>query len=553
VVTGRLEVRLSDTGGERAAGEVSAGEAVGEMGMLTGEMRSASVYAMRDSALVEFSTAFFDEISERYPDLLRGLTRLVIRRLRSVQAGVRPNRTAVQLGIFPLSRGLDAFGLRLADAIRRLGDSVLFVDGARFEEQVGIPGAARVPLDDPNDVRLRAWFDQQETRFDCIVYLADGEPTNWGRRVARHADHILLAAEAMDDPGLRPVETGLEPETRLIKRSLVLVHPPGSPASTSTDRWLAPRDLSRHYHLRSGDDAGLWRVARHLTRRATGVVLSGGGARGFAHIGVLRALDEAGIPIDFLSGVSAGALVAALYGIGLPYDEIAERFLALTRNVADFTLPMISMISGRKMARRIRTMFGDVRIEDLPIPVYCVSSNLSNATVHVHERGRLWEAVLASNTAVGFGPPVVLDGQLLMDGNALDNLPADVMAGILNGGPLIAVDVSTADDLALHPAPVTEGLSGWQVVWSRLNPWSEPIRLPSALDLIMRSQELSSLAQNKRFQDRYIDFYLEPPVAGYPVLAYKNGPELVRIGYDHARRKLDEWGEALTRVDGTSS
>jgi predicted acylesterase/phospholipase RssA len=171
-------------------------------------------------------------------------------------------------------------------------------------------------------------------------------------------------------------------------------------------------------------------------------VLGGGGARGFAHPGVIRALHEAGVPIDLIGGTSMGAFMAMGYALGLTPDEMVERGLKATEHLMDLTVPIVSLIAAKRMARRLTTELGDLQIEDLHLPYFAVSANLSRAEVMVHARGSLVKAVQASNSAPALFPPVIMDGDLLMDGALLDNVPVDVMRRFANGGTVIAVDVS---------------------------------------------------------------------------------------------------------------
>ena len=186
-------------------------------------------------------------------------------------------------------------------------------------------------------------------------------------------------------------------------------------------------------------------LARRLAGRAIGVVLSGGGARAFAHLGVLEVLEEEGIRIDRLGGASLGALVAAASASGLGPEETYrgfERTFVQTNPSNDFTWPAYSLIRGAKTRRRLLDEFGDSRIEALPKRYFCTSSDLLARESVVHRIGPLREAVYASMALPGIFPPVrTADGRLLVDGGVLDNLPVAEMARSLEG-PVIAVDVT---------------------------------------------------------------------------------------------------------------
>ena len=215
-----------------------------------------------------------------------------------------------------------------------------------------------------------------------------------------------------------------------------------NPAPGSTRPWLeAYPGVSMHHHIRHEGD--LARVARLIGGHATGLVLSGGGARGFAHIGVLRALREAGIAVDYVAGCSAGAIVGA--GIAADWDD-AHLATALRAAfveddpLSDFTLPLVAMHSGHKVSQVLKRTFGEGDIEDLPLPFFCVSTDLSEGVLHVHERGPLWITLRATSAIPGVVPPVFHERRVLVDGGVMDNLPVEEMRHRL-GGDIIAVDV----------------------------------------------------------------------------------------------------------------
>jgi NTE family protein len=146
------------------------------------------------------------------------------------------------------------------------------------------------------------------------------------------------------------------------------------------------------HHLRGGHPEDAARLARMVTGTACGVVLGGGGPRGFAHLGALRALEEAGVPIDVIGGTSIGAVMGALYAQGLSDEQRVERAVtAFTKSgrLIGPTLPLVAMSSGGRVDRLLAQHLGSAHIEDLPRRFFCVSANLTRAEEVVHERGVL--------------------------------------------------------------------------------------------------------------------------------------------------------------------
>ena len=296
LVNGRLQVIVrSAAGAARVVGEVRPGETVGEMAMFTGEPRSARVVALRDSDLAMFERRAFDRLMAKYPQALMALTKLVIKRLRQTQSDNPPDEGVRIIGLLPAGPDvpLDEFAQQLTAALAPYGTSQCLVRKTWTICSAGreSPGRRRTI---PGRPRIAGLIDAAEARSRFVVLVADADGLPWSRRCVRHADRILLVARAGDDPAPRTVERELlaSAGTRaVLPTSLVLLHPPATELPAGTRDWLEPRQLARHHHVRAGVAADIERVARFISGRAFGVALSGGGARGFAHIGFLQALN----------------------------------------------------------------------------------------------------------------------------------------------------------------------------------------------------------------------------------------------------------------------
>ena len=211
-----------------------------------------------------------------------------------------------------------------------------------------------------------------------------------------------------------------------------------------TAKWLdAVEPRTHHLVYEAAYDVGVARVARRVSCRSLGLILSGGGARGFAHIGVIAALADAGFEVDRLGGCSMGAYIAGMSALGLDADQIRDRChdeLVRRAPFNDWTLPRVALIRSRKAARMLDRVFGELQVEELPRPLFTVSADLLSSRVVVHRRGSLVDAVGASMSIPGLVPPVSRGGRLLVDGGVLNNLPVDLMHDTPEG-PIVAVDV----------------------------------------------------------------------------------------------------------------
>ena len=547
VLAGRLRVTVDDEqGGRRAAGEVLPGETVGELEMLTGTARSATVEAVRDTELARVPRAGFERLAERYPRVLTRATRDVVGRLHEAFRRRAGGPTVTAMALVPLGPGvpLADFARRLSAALAEHG-AMLHLDRGRLAE-LGGDRVARALAGETEDGWLGAWLNDLELDHRFVVYEAEATASPWTRRCLRQADRVLLVGQTGTD-----VAAAVESLDRWLgagaRTELVLLHADGAARAIGTREWLTRLPVAAHHHVRPGVAEDVRRLTRTLTGGAIGLVLGGGGARGFAHVGVLRALREAGLPVDAVGGTSMGALIAGCYALGMDHAAIVAQAKTLSspRRLFDYTLPLVSLFTGRKLAATLQTLFGETRIEDLWRPFFCVSSSLSRAQPVVHRQGPLWFAVRASCSVAGIFAPVALDGDILVDGGYLNNLPIDVMRGLAGGMTVVAVNVNPPGDM-LSDYDVEPSLSGWRVLRSRARPRGQPVRAPSIFATMLRASSLNGAYQLTTSQ-RLADLVINPPVAPFGILDFARYERVIEIGYDSARRQIEEW--LATRSD----
>jgi predicted acylesterase/phospholipase RssA/CRP-like cAMP-binding protein len=544
VVSGRLRAVAGARDEERVLNEVGPGETVGEMALLTDDVRSASIHAVRDSQLVRLSRAVFDELTDRHPQALRRISGFVVQRLRrhaDGRAARSPLTTICVVGAHP-GVALDAFSRRLSDALAQSG-SVELVDRARVEARLGRPGIADAEDDEAAGIRLVRWLNERDATSRYVVYLADAGWSPWTRRALRQADHVLVVAHSQDGPEPGETERRMTEDwsaSRAPQRSLVLLHPSGT-APRGTAAWLGRRDVHGHFHVREGRTQDVARLARLLTGNGVGLVLGGGGARGFAHLGALRALEEACVPVDFVGGTSIGSIIGALAAMGLGADESQEVCRRYISALFDPTLPIVSLLAGRRIGGRLKEGLGDGEVEDLPIPFFCIATNISQAEAVVHRRGSLFSAVRSSISLPGILPPVTLDGDLYVDGGLLNNLPIDVMTRVAGGGPVVAIDVSPEEDLRSE-IDLTSAISGWRVLWQRINPFASRLDVPYISSVLMRSVVVGSMVREReRRSAELASLYLRMPVEDWGLLEFDRLDAIARRGYEASAERVRAW------------
>jgi predicted acylesterase/phospholipase RssA/CRP-like cAMP-binding protein len=544
LLSGRLRVSVAAGGTERVLHDLARGSIVGEIALLSKRPRSATVRAVRDSDLLLLRASSFDALVEQTPALLGQMARLLIDRLLAVDRPQLQPAGGRTIAVAPAGRSAGPAAKVAAELTARLArtGSVFRLDADVVARHLGSGAAQRGP-DEPGRNELIGWLHSVERGNDFVVYQTDAEDTAWSRLCLSQSDVALLTGGAEGDPGLGAVEARAL-ATRSLRCELVLVHP-AQPSATS--RWLECRAVADHHHLRGNHPQDVARLTRMVTGTACGVVLGGGGARGFAHLGVLRALEEAGVPIDVVGGTSMGAIMAALCAEGLSAAEEFERILATFARNGRFirpTLPLIALSSDRRLNRLLVEGIGSVAIEDLPRRFFCVSANLTRAEEVIHERGVLWRAVRASLSLPGIFPPVYADGDLLVDGAALDSVPAEIMRARIGSGSVVAVD-PVPDVEPVTSAPFDLGLSGWRVLGHRLNPLAPPRPVPSVFDILTRSTGLSGVRYKRAaLADDRVDLLLNPLLPATSALDFKAGVALVEIGYRHAVEELARSGLA---------
>jgi NTE family protein len=516
---GRLAaIRSSDDGVKRSLGCVAPGECVGEIGLITQSPRSASISALRDSELLRLPRVAFEKLVAMHPAAMLSMARVALRRSKAdTDQAVAPRCFA----LLPVADGLDVRGFaeRLAKAL-----------GAD-------PGQALV-LEEQARGRDAGWFSAREARASHLIYLGNDD-AEWRERCLRQSDCVLLLGDGAQLPNLARPNPSPAPNPHVQQHLLLLQS--GEPPHGRTRVWRdAYGNVGAHHHLR--DQADLERLARRLSGRAIGLVLSGGGARGFAHIGVVRGLREAGMNIDYVGGASIGAVIGAGVAADWPYEQMVEvyrRCFFDTNPLSDWTLPLVSLRAGRKVSGLLKASFGDRDIEDLPLPFYAVSSNLTAGALHVHERGTLWKALRATCAIPGVLPPLFAHGQVLVDGGVIDNLPVGEMRKRL-AGEIIAVDVAGNYRLESH-MDETE-LPPW---WRLLPEWFGVRKRPSIAQILLRSGMVNSVATLQR-QRKQTKLLLKPLLPGIDLLEWREFDRAIDLGYQYALRQVGGPRDALS-------
>ena len=557
VVQGRLRFSVEEANGRtRTLGEVGAGETIGEFALLAESgtpesLRSATVYATRLTDMVAITRPAFETLIEQNPRAMLNITRRIIHRQRLMDQSALLGSSALAICVIPTRIGLTTgapasqFARQLAENLNDSFGCTLFLDPPGFDEWYGKPGAAQTPLDHPTSLMINAWLDEQECRQQFVVYdttpdvLEGGRLSAWAQRCIEDADLILLVGEAGENPTPGGAEMLLKSAQTSAHLELVLLHPADCSVPSHTSDWLSAdrggfSPIQAHHHVRLGNPADYRRLARRISGRVVGLALGGGGARGWAHIGVIRALEEANIEVDWVGGASIGSIIAAGMALGWNSDTLGRLAAQFSdpKKLLDYTFPYASVTSTRRITAMLQQICGDADIEDTWRPFFCVSANLTQGEEQIHLSGKLWKAIRASMAFPAVFAPVLDNHCVLIDGGAANNLPVDRMRELCPSGTVIGVNLETGSpmnkDYQFGP-----GLSGWQALFPRFT----NIKAPNLLDIVsgvVYSNNRYRLNETRNCADLIIDV----PVEAYGLLEFDKYVPIMELGYNVTKERL---------------
>ncbi|KAM8879809.1 patatin-like phospholipase domain-containing protein 6 isoform 2-T3 [Spinachia spinachia] len=630
VLNGRLRSVIRKTNGKKElVGEYGRGDLIGVVEALTRQPRATTVHAVRDTELVKLPEGTLNNIKRRYPQVVTRLIHLLGQKiLGNLQQGrgpfsgsalslptmtasadvTNPASNLSTVAVLPVCDDvpINAFNLELSHALSAIGPTLLLTSEI-IRERLGASA-----LDSIHEYRLSGWLAQQEDINRIVLYQTDNSMTPWTQRCIRQADCILIVGLGDQEPALGELEQMLENTAVRALKQLVLLHKEDGPGPSRTVEWLNMRSwCSGHLHLKcprrvfsrrsaskirevyekvfektADRHSDFSRLARVLTGNSIAVVLGGGGARGCSHVGVIKAMEEAGIPIDIVGGTSIGSFIGALYAEERSAVRTKQRarewskaMNSVFKTVLDLTYPITSMFSGSAFNTSIYKVFQDKQAEDLWLPYFNVTTDITASAMRVHQDGcvwryvrasasytpylpplcdpkdghllvdgcyvnnvpgSLWRYVRASMTLSGYLPPLCdpKDGNLLMDGGYINNLPADI-ARNMGARKVIAIDVGSQDETDL--CNYGDSLSGWWLLWKRINPWAEKVKVPDMAEIQSRLAYVSCVRQLEVVKKSAYCEYIRPPIDRFKTMDFGKFDEIYDVGYQHGKLLFTGW------------
>ncbi|XP_051630605.1 patatin-like phospholipase domain-containing protein 6 isoform X3 [Manacus candei] len=597
VLNGRLRsVIQKGSGKKELVGEYGRGDLVGVVEALTRQPRATTVHAVRDTELAKLPEGTLNNIKRRYPQVVTRLIHLLsqkilgnLQQLRAPFAGsglgvtsssepINPTSNLSTVAVLPVCEEVPtaAFTLELQHALTDVGPTLLLTSDI-IRARLGSSA-----LDSIQEYRLSGWLAQQEDIHRIVLYQTDCTLTTWTLRCFRQADCILIVGLGDQEPELGELEQMLENTAVRALKQLVLLHREDGPSPARTVEWLNMRSwCSGHFHIRCprrvfsrrspaklremyekvfekepDRHSDFSRLARVLTGNTIALVLGGGGARGCSHIGVIKAMEESGIPIDMVGGTSIGAFIGALYAeersavrTKQRAREWAKCMNSVFETVLDLTYPITSMFSGSAFNASINKVFQDKQIEDLWLPYFNVTTDITASAMRVHTDGSLWRYVRASASYTPYLPPLCdpKDSHWLVDGCYVNNVPADI-ARNMGAKTVIAIDVGSQDETDL--CNYGDSLSGWWLLWKRLNPWAEKVKVPDMAEIQSRLAYVSCVRQLEVVKSSSYCEYIRPPIDRFKTMDFGKFDEIYDVGYQHGRVVFEAWrqGDVIDKM-----
>jgi predicted acylesterase/phospholipase RssA/CRP-like cAMP-binding protein len=534
LVSGKLIAILrTDNNEEKILNEIIAGESIGEIGALSQEPRAASIKAMRDCELLKLSRESFSELSQEYPMIVTATINTLINRSRTLLELITNNAAhRKHIAVVPANHhiSLQRFSERLMETAKDIEGVTIVSDyDPDFREKYHSHTASKKHIEDLEDNKEK------------IIYILSFEDGVLSKICYDKVDMFYIVGNNATKPYINPEELKKIRQQELpykTKSDLIMLHDDGKHPPQGTIEWLKLEDFGLQHHIRINADKDFQRLLRFMMGTAVGVVLGGGGVRSWAHIGALRAIEEAGIPIDAIGGSSAGAIVAGYYALFGTYKDGNHGLHDLT-SVTDKTVswlcltwPAASLFNGIAFTAQQKKLFGKHKIENMWLPYFCVSCNLSKSAPVIHTSGHLWKKIRASSSVPGVYPPVVMRGKLHLDGGIVNNLPVDSMKKFSPSiGTIIAVElIHNSKDEKYYNFPPS--LPFWHTMLAKLKIIKTDYKFPHFVDMVLRAMLAGSSA--KQIENALAaDILISPDLSSFDLLHASKEQELklIDIGY----------------------
>ena len=535
LLSGRLSIVK-----DQPIGELLPGEGFGELALLSDQPRAASIVAVRDCELGRLDKSQFQSLVNTHPQVAVELLKVVGQWLNKQSAPVK--KTPCKIITLLKMANNSAVSQMITQLVVTASSSkrTIHITPAQLTKQLDVAAKAE-NLAQNATVKLNQWLISLEEQNDLIFLEVEQAPSESLQYCLRQADEILYLIDATTQPSQLPEHipqsSGLDAIE--VEREVVLIHSENATRPSNTVDWISACKVTKHHHVRLQNVHDLQRLVRDLCDESIALVLGGGAARGFAHIGVIRAMQALDIPIDYICGTSMGGIIAAQYADGYSVEDLRQinfNSWVVSQPHKDFTLPISSLLSAGRAKKLTSDVFSERCIEDLWLNFFCVSTDVTDLKTHIHSSGKIWPALLASGAIPGVCSSIVSEqGNLLVDGGVLDNLPVQEMRH-RHRGKIIAVNVTEMTGLEANVKDVIPP-NGWRALWQYLNPFNTQKPFPHIFKLIYHTSTLASKV-NADASEKMADFCIRPNCSQYGSTEVSAIDDFIEIGYREAMSVL---------------
>ncbi|GFH50912.1 patatin-domain-containing protein [Chaetoceros tenuissimus] len=586
VLSGRLQAaktpgRIASRAMTNREDEFGRGACIGETLVLIGEKYAHDIFAVRNSELAVVPLNILEYVMHVFPQTAVYFAKQIATRkikhknkkatvTRSFATNSPMDLTVATISVVPLcfdsKEKATNFTNSISDGLQKLAPCTL-VTKPFIQESIG-----KVNFNLQNafqEMKLSRLLGEIEESHRLTLYQADNKLDWWTKICIQQSDCVLLVVDASSAPSCDHLERYLSWASKksLIRYCQVLVlqevEEDGSsrmPICKELSEWIDRSNFLEGQHIlrvqqslniqsSTSYEKDVARMCRRITGRSLGLALGGGGARGLAHIGIIKVLMEKGITVDITGGTSQGAFISALFAknpdsyemVENSCRQMADMMASKKEKILDLTLPIVSYFNGSRFNQGIKDCIGEnTNITDLVLNYFCVSTDLNHCARVIHTKGPCWKYVRASMSLHGYLPPIAEKGRLLVDGGYTNVVPGDILHHDFSAKAVIAVDVSKQDDNDFYEYGTS--LSGLWLLLNSLNPFKETVRVQSMGDLSQRLIWVSSVNHRSEIMNS-VDLFLTPPVGEYGTLEYDKFDEIVNIGYKYALSKIDAFIE----------
>lgn len=512
---------------EKIIGYIKPGETVGEMGVLTQETRSLTVKAVEESQLLKLSRQSFTRILTEYPAIVFDIIRPIVQRSQKViHLLSEQDKSSCIVVLNATANALTEEFFANFATLRHVQDKTFLFDTPQTNRQ-----------------ETAELLSILQTKGKTITCFLKSPYSKIAKLALEHCSKLYLvedgSAKATFSQEIKEVVANIQAQNKEV--GLILLQRKKQNIPTNTVAWLDLVTFSAHFQFCMTEQMDYLRLIRYFLGKSIALVLSGGGAKTWAHIGVIKALTEQKVPIDLISGTGMGAVVAACYAMHNDAEKLHDSFSIIAKALITslrwrhISWPRIALFNGKAFTHALKEVFAERHIEDLWLPYFCMSSNLTTNAPYLHHRGLLWQATRASNALPGLFPPMTMDGMLHVDGGLVDNLPTDAMRDLVGKyATVIAVDLDSMPQKQTHYdfPPV---LTLLKTFLSRKNKEN----YPHGLDTYVQSLYIGAHSLKQR-NTLLADALINPDLSLFHYFELLEGQEqeLIDVGYQAAMGQL---------------